>query len=43
MEAVKIILQYLNRLKDWGITYSSQEKLFIERYLNFNQAGNKKS
>ena len=32
IKVVKTILQYLKKLKDWGIIYDVQDKLLIEGY-----------
>lgn len=42
-KAVKTILKYLKGSKHRGIIYSEQEKLFVERYSNLNQAKDLKS
>lgn len=40
---IKTILQYLKGFRNRDITYERQNKLFFERYSNFNWAGDKKS
>lgn len=40
---IKIILQYLKRLKKCRITYGEQSKSLMEDYLDFNWVRDKKS
>lgn len=42
-KAMKTILWYLKRSRDWSITYRGKNQLFIEGYSNFDQTGDKKS